>query len=82
MAAAIKGDIAGRGSHWISANEVIPPHGFNYDTGQCIGRGICNEDEVEALRVVSAGNCDWQVKKMRARPTPSVPSGFERVAEM
>lgn len=53
-----KPDFAGGGSVWVRANVVVPPRGFHYDTGQCIGCGICNEDEVEALRV-SAGHCDW-----------------------
>src|ERR1700722_9212942 len=41
----------GRWSVWIRAKVGVPSDGFHYDTGQCIGCGICNEDEVEALRV-------------------------------
>jgi hypothetical protein len=63
-----KADIAGNGSYWIRANMIVPPRGFRYDTGQCIGRGICNEDEVEALRVVSAGHCDWAGQKNESPP--------------
>jgi hypothetical protein len=55
--------MAGGGSVWIRANVVAPARGFHYDSGQCIGCGICNEDEVEALRVVLAGQCDGAGKK-------------------
>jgi hypothetical protein len=55
---------------WIRANVNIPPHGFHDGTCQCIGCGICDEDEVEALRV-PAGHRDraGQIDESPRNPT-------------
>jgi hypothetical protein len=58
------------GSLWVRANVVAPLHGFHYNTGQCIGCGICNEDEVEGLRV-STGHCNWAGQIDENPPNPA-----------